>query len=179
MRRALTVSALALLAVPAVSAAPVAAGPAKERVHHTITLQEGRSPAGRRQAFEIVDWGFDAAAGIGGFSGRQTGGLAATQTPSTSATGENVQGSQDIVITGSRIPQPNLTSASPVTMPPGDRVLRVKVRFPWLACEEGKVYPQLVLGDPVALYTLSDVTVTRCFRNGATFSYAKAELGLR
>ena len=39
-----------------------------------------------------------------------------TTTPSVSATGENVQGSQDIVITGSRIPQPNLTSASPVTV---------------------------------------------------------------
>ena len=39
-----------------------------------------------------------------------------TTTPSVSATGENVQGAQDIVITGSRIPQPNLTSASPVTV---------------------------------------------------------------
>ncbi|HEX6741057.1 MAG TPA: TonB-dependent receptor plug domain-containing protein, partial [Sphingomicrobium sp.] len=39
-----------------------------------------------------------------------------TTTPSTSATGENVQAAQDIVITGSRIPQPNLTSASPVTV---------------------------------------------------------------
>ncbi|GAA3903159.1 TonB-dependent receptor [Sphingomonas limnosediminicola] len=39
-----------------------------------------------------------------------------TVVPSTSATGENVKGSQDIVITGTRIPQPNLTSASPVTV---------------------------------------------------------------
>ena len=39
-----------------------------------------------------------------------------TTTPSTSATGENVRGAQDIVITGTRIPQPNLTSASPVTV---------------------------------------------------------------
>ncbi|MFL6848756.1 MAG: TonB-dependent receptor plug domain-containing protein, partial [Sphingomicrobium sp.] len=36
--------------------------------------------------------------------------------PSTSATGENVRSAGDIVITGSRIPQPNLTSASPVTV---------------------------------------------------------------
>ena len=39
-----------------------------------------------------------------------------TAVPSTSATGENVKSSQDIVITGTRIPQPNLTSASPVTV---------------------------------------------------------------
>ncbi|MFL6730404.1 MAG: TonB-dependent receptor plug domain-containing protein, partial [Sphingomicrobium sp.] len=39
-----------------------------------------------------------------------------TTTPSTSATGENVRTGQDIVITGTRIPQPNLTSASPVTV---------------------------------------------------------------
>ena len=39
-----------------------------------------------------------------------------TTTPSVSATGENVRTAGDIVITGSRIPQPNLTSASPVTV---------------------------------------------------------------
>ena len=39
-----------------------------------------------------------------------------TTTPSTSATGEPVTQSQDIVVTGSRIPQPNLTSSSPVTV---------------------------------------------------------------
>jgi outer membrane receptor protein involved in Fe transport len=39
-----------------------------------------------------------------------------TTTPSTSAEGENVESGQDIVVTGSRIPQPNLTSASPVTV---------------------------------------------------------------
>ena len=36
--------------------------------------------------------------------------------PSTNAQGSTVQTSQDIVITGTRIPQPNLTSASPVTV---------------------------------------------------------------
>jgi iron complex outermembrane recepter protein len=36
--------------------------------------------------------------------------------PSTSATGEQVKRSQDIIVTGSRIPQPNLESASPVTV---------------------------------------------------------------
>ena len=39
-----------------------------------------------------------------------------TTVPSTSATGEPVKSSQDIVITGTRIPQPNLTSSSPVTV---------------------------------------------------------------
>ncbi len=36
--------------------------------------------------------------------------------PTTSATGEPVDETKDIVVTGSRIPQPNLTSASPVTV---------------------------------------------------------------
>jgi outer membrane receptor protein involved in Fe transport len=39
-----------------------------------------------------------------------------TPVPSTSATGEPVQRQQDIIVTGSRIPQPNLESASPVTV---------------------------------------------------------------
>src|SRR4051794_24503203 len=39
-----------------------------------------------------------------------------TTVPSTSAQGETVRSAQDIVITGTRIPQPNLTSASPVTV---------------------------------------------------------------
>jgi iron complex outermembrane recepter protein len=39
-----------------------------------------------------------------------------SDTPSTSAAGEAVRGSQDIIVTGSRIPQPNLESASPVTV---------------------------------------------------------------
>ena len=36
--------------------------------------------------------------------------------PSTSAAGEPVRSEQDIIVTGSRIPQPNLESASPVTV---------------------------------------------------------------
>lgn len=39
-----------------------------------------------------------------------------SSTPSTSAAGEPVRSSQDIIVTGSRIPQPNLESASPVTV---------------------------------------------------------------
>ena len=37
-------------------------------------------------------------------------------TPSTSAEGEEVESAQDIIVTGSRIPQPNLESAAPVTV---------------------------------------------------------------
>jgi len=45
-----------------------------------------------------------------------SGPVEAQPTPSTSAEGEPVRQSQDIVVTGSRIPQPNLESASPVTV---------------------------------------------------------------
>ena len=45
-----------------------------------------------------------------------SGPVEAQPTPATSATGEPVQESQDIIVTGSRIPQPNLESASPVTV---------------------------------------------------------------
>ena len=37
-------------------------------------------------------------------------------TPSVSAQGEEVQGGTDIIVTGSRIPQPNLESAAPITV---------------------------------------------------------------
>ncbi|MFN2472948.1 MAG: TonB-dependent receptor plug domain-containing protein, partial [Sphingomicrobium sp.] len=42
--------------------------------------------------------------------------LAGTTPPSTNAQGRPVDSAQDIVVTGSRIPQPNLTSSSPVTV---------------------------------------------------------------
>jgi iron complex outermembrane recepter protein len=42
--------------------------------------------------------------------------LEGTTVPSTSATGEPVRAARDIVVTGTRIPQPNLESASPVTV---------------------------------------------------------------
>ena len=45
-----------------------------------------------------------------------SGPVEAQPTPSTSAEGEAVDSSQDIVVTGSRIPQPNLESAAPVTV---------------------------------------------------------------
>ena len=45
-----------------------------------------------------------------------TGPVEAVPTPDVSSEGENVQGGQDIIVTGSRIPQPNLESAAPVTV---------------------------------------------------------------
>ena len=45
-----------------------------------------------------------------------SGPIEAQPTPTRGAEGQTVQGAQDIVITGTRIPQPNLTSAAPVTV---------------------------------------------------------------
>jgi iron complex outermembrane recepter protein len=45
-----------------------------------------------------------------------SGPVEAQPAPSTSAQGAPVQGGQDIIVTGTRIPQPNLTSAAPVTV---------------------------------------------------------------
>ena len=45
-----------------------------------------------------------------------TGPVEAQPTPDTSAEGEPVQAAQDIIVTGTRIPQPNLTSSAPVTV---------------------------------------------------------------
>ena len=45
-----------------------------------------------------------------------TGAVEGQPAPATSAQGEPVDRPQDIIVTGSRIPQPNLTSAAPVTV---------------------------------------------------------------
>ncbi|HEX7930999.1 MAG TPA: TonB-dependent receptor plug domain-containing protein, partial [Sphingomicrobium sp.] len=45
-----------------------------------------------------------------------SGPVEAQPTPSVSAEGEDVQSGADIIVTGSRIPQPNLESAAPVTV---------------------------------------------------------------
>src|SRR5688572_10015547 len=45
-----------------------------------------------------------------------TGPVEAQPTPAQSAEGETVRDAQDIIVTGTRIPQPNLTSAAPVTV---------------------------------------------------------------
>jgi outer membrane receptor protein involved in Fe transport len=45
-----------------------------------------------------------------------TGAVEGQPAPATSAQGEAIERPQDIIVTGSRIPQPNLTSAAPVTV---------------------------------------------------------------
>ena len=45
-----------------------------------------------------------------------SGPVEAQPTPSVSSEGEPVATGQDIIVTGSRIPQPNLESAAPVTV---------------------------------------------------------------
>jgi len=45
-----------------------------------------------------------------------SGAVEGQPTPSVSSQGETVQQSSDIIVTGSRIPQPNLESAAPVTV---------------------------------------------------------------
>ncbi len=47
---------------------------------------------------------------------KPTGPVEAQPTPSVSSEGEDVQTGGDIIVTGSRIPQPNLESAAPVTV---------------------------------------------------------------
>ena len=46
----------------------------------------------------------------------ETTSVEGSQVPAVSATGAPVETTQDIIVTGSRIPQPNLTSTSPVTV---------------------------------------------------------------
>ena len=54
--------------------------------------------------------------GTGADVSRPSGPVEGQPTPSTSSEGEPVDSAQDIIVTGSRIPQPNLESASPVTV---------------------------------------------------------------
>src|SRR5918993_5123719 len=54
--------------------------------------------------------------GTGADVSRPSGPVEGQPTPTTSAEGEPVDSAQDIIVTGSRIPQPNLESASPVTV---------------------------------------------------------------
>jgi outer membrane receptor protein involved in Fe transport len=54
--------------------------------------------------------------GTGADVSRPSGPVEGQPTPSTSSEGEPVDSAQDIIVTGSRIPQPNLESAAPVTV---------------------------------------------------------------
>ena len=181
MRRSFAMTAVALAAL---AAAPAAA---KEDVYFTVTLQEARlantaTPLafvgrndGRLQQLQLqsIDWG-PRVTRVDSFTVKQQVRPAGTSDPTmkhgagVSATGENVQGGVDIVITASRIPWPQ--GAAP---PPPDGSLRVKVRLPWLACEEGKTYRKLIIGDAVTSYELSDVVVAGCAGGAIAFDYAR------
>src|SRR5215212_1313900 len=54
--------------------------------------------------------------GTGADVSRPSGPVEGQPTPTTSSEGEPVDSAQDIIVTGSRIPQPNLESAAPVTV---------------------------------------------------------------
>lgn len=85
-------------------------------------------------------------------------------------TGSSATSGNDIVITASRIPWPQGAA------PPPQGTLRIKVRFPWLACKVGKFYPKLIMGDPVKTYEFGDLTVTGCAsgpEERITFVYGK------
>jgi hypothetical protein len=184
MRRSFALAAplAALTLLAALAAGPAAA---KEEVYFTVTLQEGRLAGaaapqgyagrndGRLQQLQLqsIEWG-PRVTKIDSFTIKQqvrpagTSDLTMKRGTGVSATGENVQGPPDIVITGSRIPQP----AAP---PPPEGSMRVKVRLPWLACEEGKTYRRLVIGDAVTAYELSDVVVASCGAGAIAFDYAR------
>jgi hypothetical protein len=113
------------LAAPLAALATLAAGPAaaKEEVYFTVTLQEARlagAPAqqahlgrndGRLQQLQLqsIEWG-PRVTKVDSFTVKQsvrpigTSDLTMKRGTGVSATGENVQGAPDIVITASRIP---------------------------------------------------------------------------
>lgn len=76
---------------------------------------------------------------------------------------------------------PKLMQALAAPLPRGS--VRVKVKMPWPACQEGKFYPKLIVGSPVKVYTLSGVTVASCGGGGSlpmeeiSFNYAKITTG--
>lgn len=178
----------AAIALAALAAAPAAA---KEEVYFTVTLQEARLAGaaappgnvgryagrndGRLQQLQLqsIAWG-PRVTKVDSFTVKQsvrpagTSDLTMKRGTGVSATGENVQGAPDIVITASRIPWPQ--GAAP---PPPEGSMRVKVRLPWLACEEGKAYRKLIIGDAVTRYELSEVVVAGCAAGGVAFDYAR------
>jgi iron complex outermembrane receptor protein len=83
-----------------------------------------------------------------------TGPIEANPTPSVSATGKSVTSANDIIVTGSRIPQPNLTSAAPiVTVSTQDiklsgstRIDEILNQLPSVATPEGPGLPNPATG---------------------------------
>ena len=196
-------SAIIAATFATLAAAAHAAG--KEQVYYTITLQEARlataGPAqayvgrndGRVQQLQVVsfDWGGAAARvnKVDSFTVKQkvkpagTSDLTLKRGTSAGAAGglgKDLQ-AQDRMgnapsSTGIGAGIGGWANDGDEAAPPPSGTLRVKVRFPWLACEEGKFYPQLVMGSPVkTTYILSDATVTGCSNEAVTFSYSKVE----
>jgi hypothetical protein len=186
MRRSFALAA-PLAALASLAALVAEPAPAKEQVYFTVTLQEARLAGataqqaylgrndGRLQQLQLqsIEWG-PRVTKIDSFTVKQsvrpigTSDLTMKRGTGVSATGENVQGAPDIVITASRIPWPQ--GAAP---PPPEGSMRVKVRLPWLACEEGKTYRRLIIGDAATRYELSDVVVAGCGAGAVAFDYAR------
>jgi len=142
MRHPLLLAALTLAAVA------TAASAGKETVYYTITLQEAR----------IVDGHVTTGAGDPS-PVTKVDSFTVKQGVKPAATGENVQGAQDIVITGSRIPQPNLSRSKQVV---------VIAAFKPGQCTTGKRYPAATVAGVGRRYELRDVVITGCARSGPT-----------
>jgi len=173
--------------IAAVSLAAVAAGPpavAKPVIDNEskVFMQTRLLGGGAAAPIEVrsIEWGPAEqprrVSKVEGFTVKQkvkpVGTSDLTMKRGTSATGESVKGRPDIVITGSRIPWPSAA-------PPPQGTLRIKVRFPWLACRVGKFRPKLIMGDPVKTYEFGDLTITGCAsgpEERITFVYGKVEL---
>ena len=60
---------------------------------------------------------------------------------------------------------------------PLDRgAVRVKVKFPWLACRVGAAYPDAVLQNAAGRYELKEVVISGCAPDGVALNYAKVQV---
>ena len=76
--------------------------------------------------------------------------------------------------------RPVMSSGYAHVVPPrGPGSLRIKVKFPWVSCQEGRTYPSLELSNGARRYVLKDVVVSSCGGTSAgpeehiTFVYGK------
>jgi len=179
MRRSSMIAAVSLAAVA--SGPPAAAKPVIDN-ESKVFMQTRLLGGGAAAPIEVqsIEWGPAEAPQrvnkVEGFTVKQKVKPVGTSdlTMKRGTGGAIVPGASDIVITGSRIPHPK--GAAP---PPPQGTLRIKVRFPWLACRVGKFYPKLIMGDPVKTYEFGDLTITGCAsgpEERITFVYGKVEL---
>src|SRR5215218_8746471 len=90
-------------------------------IHATAATRRGLRASTALSALLLIEAGLLAAPAMAQDApatdvSEPSGPVEAQPTPSTSATGESVDSAQDIIVTGSRIPHPNLESAAPVTV---------------------------------------------------------------